>query len=41
MDLTVEQAACARILRLVGRAVPARPKLPVLGRARDGSLTAQ
>jgi DNA polymerase-3 subunit beta len=30
MDLTVDQAAFSRALRLVGRAVPARPKLPVL-----------
>ena len=30
MDLTVDQAGFARTLRLIGRAVPSRPTLPVL-----------
>jgi hypothetical protein len=30
MDLTIDQAGFARALRLIGRAVPSRPTLPVL-----------
>src|SRR3989442_975358 len=43
MDLTVDQAGFARALRLIGRAVPSRPTLPVLQHvlleAGEGRLT--